>query len=290
LVGYLKLKQLIIARASETISDIIETRFVSAKPTEDKEVVARLMQDYGLSSMPIIDDEGGIVGIITHDVMMDIIADEQSEDYARFAGLGSGDIEAQSETVFKSIKSRLPWLTILLFLSLITSIILTVFEGALSNAAVLAAQIAVYMPLILGMSGNAGTQSLAVMIRYLIVNDNDIAKAAIRKHLRREIGTGIIQGLLIGLLTFSVIIISNLIKTGFQIDSKIWIYAAVTGGSIFSAILVATILGATIPLLMVKLKFDPAVASGPFISTVSDIIALLVYYSISLAVLLPLFS
>ena len=290
LVGYLILKQLIIARASDAISDLVETRFVSAKPTEDKETVARLMQDYGLSSMPIVNDEGSIVGIITHDVMIDIISDEQSEDYAKFAGLGSGDIEAQSETVLSSVKSRLPWLTILLFLSLVTSIILTVFESALSNSAALAARIAVYMPLILGMSGNAGTQSLAVMIRYLIINDKEIAKATIRKHLRREIGTGIIQGLLIGLLTFGVIIVSYLIKTDFSIDGKIWIYAIVTGGSIFIAIMVATLLGAVIPLVMSKLKFDPAVASGPFISTVSDIIALLVYYSISLAILLPLFT
>lgn len=292
LVGTLKLKQLIIARASDAISEVMETRFVSAKPTDDKEDVARLMQDYGQSSIPILEENGRMAGIVTHDVMMDIIAQVQSEDYAKLAGLGSGDIEEQSENVFSSVKSRLPWLMILLVLSLATSLILSLFEGAFSGsdgAKLLAARLAIFMPLILDMSGNTGTQSLAVMIRYLVVHKKDIAKSAIGKHLKREIGAGIAQGLMIGVMTFLVIYVSEGIQTGFSLDGRSWIYAIVTASAICLALIVANVLGALIPLLMNRLHFDPAVASGPFITTIADIVSLLVYYTTSLAFLLPLY-
>ncbi|MFA5419649.1 MAG: magnesium transporter [Bacteroidales bacterium] len=293
LVGYLKLKQLIIARSTDTIPDIMETRFVTAHPADNKEEVARLMQDYGLSSIPIIDEDHRMVGIVTYDVMMDIIAEVQSEDYAKLAGLGSGDIETQNENVFTSVKSRLPWLLILLILSMVTSVILSFFEEALNESAearLLAASLAIFMPLILDMSGNSGTQSLAVMIRYLVANKKEMTKKSIRRHLKREIGAGIAQGLMIGLLTFLVIYVSKIMAQGFILDSKTWTYAIVTSLAIFVALAVSNILGALIPLLMNFLKFDPAVASGPFITTVADVVALVVYYSVSLAVLLPLYS
>jgi len=293
MVGYMKLKQLIIARSTDAIADVMETRFVSALPKDNKEGVARLMQEYGLSSIPILDEEKHLLGIVTHDVMMDIISEAHSEDYARLAGLGSGDIEEQSESIIASVKSRLPWLAILCFLSMITSLVLSLFEDSLSGslgALQLSASLAIFLPLILDMSGNTGTQSLAVMIRYLVQNKSEITKAAIQKHLRREIASGVVEGLLIGFLTFLVILISKVIQAGFSLSGIDWIYAVVTAFSIFLALFVSNLFGALIPLLMNKLKFDPAVASGPFITTIADILALVVYYSISLAVLLPLYS
>jgi len=270
----------------------MEHRDISAHPHDDKESVAALIQDYGLSSIPIVDDENKMIGLITYDDLMDIISATKSEDYAKFAALATGDIDHKTETVFSSVKNRLPWLSILLGLSLVTSIILSFFEGALTGsvgAKILAANLAIYLPLILDMSGNTGTQSLAVMIRYLITNKNTITEKQIQRHLFRELGTGIVEGFAISILIFGIIAMTGYFKNGYQFESLSLITGLVTSGSIMVALIIATVLGALIPLTMSKLKIDPAVASGPFITTVCDIITLTLYYSISLAILLPFY-
>ncbi|PKL01560.1 MAG: magnesium transporter [Tenericutes bacterium HGW-Tenericutes-1] len=290
LVGYLKLKDLIIARASQLIGDIMESRVISAHPHDDKESVAQLIQDYGVSSLPIIDEEFHMIGLVTYDDLMDIISESKSEDYAKFAALSSGDIDHKTETVLSSVKKRLPWLSILLGLSMVTSIILTLFEGILtgsSGAKILAAQLAIYLPLILGMSGNTGTQSLAVMIRFITANKNEISNKQINRHLLREIGTGLVEGLIIASLVFCIILVTAFIKPNAVIDFRTILTATVTSSAIMVAFLISTVLGALIPLIMIKFKFDPAVASGPFITTLSDIVTLTLYYSISLTILLP---
>lgn len=293
LVGYLKLKDLIIARATSIIGDIMESRVLSAHPNDDKEHVARMIQDYGLSSVPIVDAENHLLGISTYDDLMDIITASKSEDYAKFAALSSGEIDHKTETVFRSVRNRLPWLSILMVLSMVTSVILSFFEGALtgsSGAKILAAQLAIYLPLILDMSGNTGTQSLAVMIRYLTENQNSITKKQIKRHMFRELGTGWVEGLIISVCVFGIILLSGFIRMGSQLDHISFITAIVTSAAIMIAFLISTVLGALIPLIMTKLKIDPAVASGPFITTVSDIITLTLYYSISLSILLQYYT
>ncbi|XMB72495.1 magnesium transporter [Mycoplasmatota bacterium WC30] len=290
LVGYLRLKDLIVARANELISDIMESRFPKVLPTDNKESVASVMAETNESSIPIVDESDMIIGIITHDDLIDIIALSEEEDYTKFAAISDTDIDLESGKLRNSIKSRLPWLTILLGLSLITSLILSFFSNKLSGsngAILLASKLAIYLPLILGMAGNTGTQSLAVMIRYLTKNE-ELDKSKIRIHLFRELRAGLLQGLIIGILIFGMINLSTWVGQG-SVDSRNLIYAVVTAASIFIALSVSTILGAVIPLLMTKAKIDPAVASGPFITTVSDIITLSIYYSVSLWILIPLF-
>lgn len=291
LKGYIKLKDLIVARADQIVGDICETRFPKIYPTDDKEYVTQLMQETSESSIPVINEDSRLEGIITHDDLMDIIALTQEEDYTRFAGLGEIELDLESYNLKKSIKSRLPWLSILLGLSLFTSIILSIFESSFTGsdgAKLLAAKLAVYLPLILDMSGNTGTQSLAVMIRYLTKNQ-DIDNKRIKKHIFREFKTGIFNGLMIGLLVLVMISVTTLIANQ-DLSGRNLIYALVASGSIAFSLVVSTTLGALVPLIMFKLKKDPAVASGPFITTISDIITLTIYYSISLLVLLPLFQ
>jgi len=290
LQGFIKLKDLLVARANEYLFDIIKTRFIKAYPNDDKEYVASIMQETSESSLPIIDEEGKIQGIITHDDLMDIISLAQEEDYTKFAGLGEVETDLESVTLKKSVKARLPWLSILLGLSMITSIILSLFEGNLSSPSgskELAARLAIYLPLILAMAGNTGTQSLAVMIRYLSRN-LELEKDRIKRHIFREIKTGIFQGLIIAALIFIMINVTTYIVDQ-NISNVDLIYSIVTASSIFIALFISTSLGALIPLIMNKYKIDPAVASGPFITTISDIITLSIYYSISLLILLPLF-
>ncbi|MDD5293914.1 MAG: magnesium transporter [Candidatus Izemoplasmatales bacterium] len=292
LVGYLKLKTLIVARAEEKIADIMETRLIFSHPNENKEEVALKMQEYGESSMPIVDEKMHLVGIITHDDLMDIVAEAKSEDYARFAGLIDGEIDLERDTLGDSVKKRLPWLSILLLLSMVTSVILSFFEGALTTsqgAIILSSRLAIYLPLILDMAGNTGTQSLAVMIRYLTSSKREITFKSMRRYLLRELGTGLVQGLLIGAMIFLMISLTNGIISGTFFETRSIITGLVTAGSICIALVVSTVLGAIIPLVLNKIKIDPAVASGPFITTVTDIITLSIYYSISLALLLPLY-
>ncbi len=288
-VGYLKLKQLIIARASETIGDIMENRLVSVQATDDKESAAQLLTEYGLSSIAIVDADNHLIGIATHDDLLDVIAEAKSEDYRKFAALVADDEALKSDNIIKNVKNRLPWLAILLGLSLLTSLILGLFEHQLTGsvgAMTLAASLAIYLPLILDMSGNTGTQSLAVMIRYLTKNKQELNKKAIKQHITRELFTGITQGVLIALMIMIIILLTRFISNG-TLDLIAWMTSLVTSASICVALIVSTVNGAFIPLVMNHLKIDPAVASGPFITTISDIITLTLYYSISLAILLP---
>ncbi|MFA5006823.1 MAG: magnesium transporter [Candidatus Izemoplasmatales bacterium] len=292
LVGSLHLKDLILARASQTIGEIMEPHVVSADPHASKETVARMMLDYGNSSMPIAED-GRIVGIVTYDDLMDVIDEIKTEDYAKFASVAPAEIAAEEKSVKLSVKSRLPWLLVLLALSTLSSIALSLFDGAFTSsdgARRLAAELAIFLPLLLDMSGNSGTQSLAVMIRYLAKNDNVLKRAQIKRTLRREIVTGLIEGLGIGLVVFGVGVVTAAIADGWPPAARDIAIGAVTAFAIAVALLTATVLGAFVPLLMSWLKKDPAVASGPFITTLADIATLVIYYALSLAVLLPLYA
>lgn len=289
LVGYLKLKQLIIARASQTIGEIMETRMVSVQATDDKESAAQLLTEYGISSIAIVDQDNHLIGIATHDDLMDVISEAKSEDYRKFAALVADDEALKSDNIIKNVKNRLPWLAILLGLSLFTSVILGLFEHQLTGsveAMTLAASLAIYLPLILDMSGNTGTQSLAVMIRYLTKNKQDLNKQEMKQHIKRELFTGITQGFFIGIMIMGIILLTRWASRG-SLDQVAFMTAIVTSGSICVALIVSTVNGAMIPLVMNHFKIDPAVASGPFITTISDIITLTLYYSISLAILLP---
>jgi magnesium transporter len=290
LIGYIKLKDLIVARANEYIKDVMEIRFPLIHPHDDVEKVARIMQETRESSIPIINEDHQILGIVTHDDLVDIVLLEEEEDYTMFAGLSDYDSDSDVLSIKRSVKTRLPWLLILLGLSLFTSLILSLFNSQLSSTQpgiILASQLAVFLPLILGMAGNTGTQSLAVTIRYLSKNEN-VEKQVLQRMIIRELKTGLIQGLFIGIIVFVMILLTrygsqnNLVALDF-------IYGLVTSLSIFIALVISTTLGGLIPMFMYKLKIDPAVASGPFITTLSDIVTLSIYYAIGMSILLPLY-
>jgi len=288
LVGYIKLKDLISARADELIKDIMETRYPKVYLDDDVEYVAKIMQETKESSIPILSEDNHMLGVVTHDDLMDIIALAEEEDYTKFAGLSDYNNELDSTSILKSVKSRLPWLSILLLLSMGTSIILSFFDGQLANSGpLLAARLAVFLPLILDMAGNTGTQSLAVTIRYLSKNE-EIEKGILRQMIYREMKTGVLQGLLIGSVVFAMILFTTYTGSG-DLSRIDYIFALVTSGAIFIALLISTTLGSVIPMVMNRFKIDPAVASGPFITTVSDIVTLSIYYTIGLSILLPMF-
>lgn len=269
LVGTLSLRELILARKGVFIRDIMNQRIVSVKTSIDQEEVADIVMDYDFTSIPVVDHLNKMLGVITIDDIVDVIEEEAVEDYSRLAGISDVEIDSDTETIWMSAKKRLPWLLILSVLGFLTSTIIAQFEDTLDAVPT----IALFMPMILGMAGNTGTQSLAVTIRGL--NDGAFdEKQQIRRHLIREVGTGLLNGVLIGIILFGVTYLFLFLSGN---DNALTI-TEVVSLSIVVSLTVATLSGALIPIIINSFKIDPAVASGPFVTMVIDIIALSVYF------------
>jgi magnesium transporter len=263
LIGVLSLRTLIVADDETMIAEIMDDRVVSVLVTEDQEEVARQIRDYNFLAMPVVDFQNHLRGIITVDDIIDVMEEEASDDYSKLAGVS--DINRVDKSPLSAAKKRLPWLIILLFMGMMTASLIGRFEEALSQKAILA----VFIPLIGGMAGNTGTQALAVAIRGIATGElNEESKW---KLILREAGTGLITGTTCG-------IVSTIVVFVWQGD---FMLGLLVGISIFSTLTIATLAGSLVPLLMHKMKIDPAVASGPFITTINDIISILVYFGLA---------
>ncbi len=263
LVGIVSLRDLIIADDDEYIEDIMVERVVSVNAGDDQEIVAQLMRDYDFLAIPVLDYQGHLLGIITHDDILDVIDEEANEDYSRLAGLS--DTESTTENSFSTAKKRLPWLIGLTFMGMITATMLTNFEDTLQQVAILGA----FIPIIGGMAGNSGTQSLAVAVRG--ISTGEIKEASKFRIAMREMGSGFITGLVCGLILFTIITLM------YQQP----MLGMIVSVSLLIAMTFATLTGTLVPIFMDKIGIDPAIASGPFITTGNDIISLLVYFSLA---------
>ncbi|MEW8970237.1 MAG: magnesium transporter [Mesobacillus sp.] len=265
LAGVISLRDLIVADDETMIAEVMNDRVVSVSVGEDQEEVARMMRDYNFLALPVVDFQNHLLGIITVDDIMDVMEEEASDDYSKLAGIA--DLDTVDRNPLAAAKKRLPWLIILLFLGMFTASLIGRFEDTLDKVAILA----VFIPLIAGMAGNTGTQALAVAVRGIATGDLD--KESKWNIILREAGTGFITGAVCGILiTFVVYFWKGELFLG-----------ALVGISIFITLIIATLAGSLVPLLMHRLKIDPAVASGPFITTINDIISILIYFGIATA-------
>ena len=272
LLGTLSLREMILARKNELIKDIMNKRVVSVNTSKDQEEVAEIFKDYDFTSLPVVDNLNRLLGVITVDDVIDVIEEETLEDYSKFAAISDAEIDSDTETVLMGVKKRLPWLLVLSVLGFFTSTIIAQFEGTLDQIPT----IALFMPMILGMAGNTGTQSLAVTVRGL--NDGEFkTKASITKHLLREIGTGFMNGILIGVILFGV----TYLFLSFNHNPEAFKITQVVSLSIMLSLAVSTLSGALIPIIINSFKIDPAVASGPFVTMINDILALSVYFTLA---------
>lgn len=263
LVGVITIRDLIVSDDETMIAEIMHERVVSVNVTVDQEEVARMMKDYDFLALPVVDDTDQLVGIITVDDIIDVLEEEASDDYSKFAAIT--DLHQLDRTPFSAAKKRLPWLIILLFLGMMTATLIGLFEATLEKVAILAT----FIPLIAGMAGNSGTQALAVAVRGIATGE--IHNNTIKKLILREAYTGVITGLCCGVIvTFLVLFWQNNIYLGMLV-----------GASIMGALFVATLAGSLIPLIMHKFKIDPAIASGPFITTINDLISILIYFGLA---------
>ncbi|MBJ8266400.1 magnesium transporter [Staphylococcus pseudintermedius] len=263
LVGVISLRDLIIAENDAYIEDIMSERVISANVADDQEDVAQTMRDYDFIAMPVVDYQNHLLGIITIDDIVDVMDEEASEDYSRLARVS--DIDSTDDTIFQTALKRLPWLLILTVLGMITASILGSFEETLEKVALLAA----FIPIISGMSGNSGTQSLAVSVRN--ISTGDIKEKSKIKLALRESGSGFLTGITCA-VSLSLIIM--------LLYGQPYL-ALIVGTSLTIAMTVGTTIGSVIPLVINRLGIDPAVASGPFITTINDIVSMLIYFGLA---------
>ncbi len=267
LVGVVSLRDLIIAPLDQKIEDVMLTRVRSVETHTDQEEVARIMKKYDFLAIPVT-AQGMLVGIVTVDDIMDVVEEETEEDFGEISAV-RGSLDANI-SAFAAAKKRSPWIIMLMFLGLITAGVIGEFEDTLEKVIILA----VFIPLIMDSAGNTGTQALAVVVRGLALGSVD--RSSVGKMLKREFGTGILLGLFCA--------ITLLIVVPFLYDGGL-ILAGIVGVSLFITLSLSTMVGATVPLIINKLKIDPAVASGPFITTINDIMGLIIYFSIATALI-----
>ena len=280
-VGAIQLKDLITARSNDLFEDLIMYGYPSFYANNIMSDCLEKIKDYSETSIPVLNDEKEIVGVLTTDSLLEATVDEFEEDYAKFGGLT--EEEDIDESVFLSIKKRIPWLVVLLFLGLLVSSVIGIFESVIVSVPI----IVFFQSMILGMAGNVGTQSLAVTIRNIsneaLANDKKKQIKSILKELR----IGAMNGLIIGLVSFAFVLLYLIFtKAEIHVGSEYNIgdclmVSGIISVSMFVSITLASVIGTCFPLLLTKMKIDPAVASGPFITTLNDVIAVVVYYGLT---------
>ncbi|UHA72006.1 magnesium transporter [Paenibacillus sp. 481] len=260
LVGTLSYRELVLAAEDELISRLMNEKVISVTADQDQEDVARLFEHYDFISMPVVDAEDRLIGIVTVDDVIDVLREEANEDINKLSATGKA-INFRTNA-WTASRRRLPWLIMLLFLGLISGSIISRFEHTLQQAVALT----FFMPMIAGMTGNTGTQSLAVVVRGLASEKLD--RSTVVRLLRRELFVGLIIGTVCGL---AVALIAGMWQSSLALGF-------VVGSSLFLTVIIGTMAGTAIPLLLYRLNVDPAVASGPLITTLNDIFSLTVYF------------
>lgn len=270
--GAVDLKDLIIARNSKSLNELVAASFPYVYANERTEDCIEKLKDYSEAIIPVLDDSNKFLGVITSKSIIEAIDDEMGEDYAKLAGLTAE--EDLNETVNQSMKKRMPWLIILLGLGILVSSVIVAFEKVFTQLTLIVA----FQSLILDMAGNVGTQSLAVTIRVLI--DENLSFQQKCKLVLKEMQVGLCNGLLLGSISFVFI---GLYIMFFKQKTTLFSFAVsgCIGISLMLSMLISSAVGTLIPLLFKKIKIDPAVASGPFITTVNDLVAVIAYYGMS---------
>ncbi|XCP86192.1 magnesium transporter [Roseburia hominis] len=277
--GALDLKNLIIARQDTALEELVMTSYPYVYGNEAIDDCIEKLKDYSENSIPVLDNNNHLLGVITSQNIIAVVDEELGEDYARLAGLTAE--EDLKEPLKESMKKRLPWLLVLLVLGMVVSSVVGIFEQVVSQLTL----IMCFQSLILDMAGNVGTQSLAVTIRVLM--DENLATRQKFMLVGKEVKIGFFNGVILGSSSFLLIGLyiwlakSKMMAFSFTVSGCI-------GLSLMFAMVISSAVGTMIPLFFKKIKIDPAVASGPLITTINDLVAVVTYYSLSWFLLLKI--
>ena len=266
LLGILSLRKLLLIEKATAIKDIIFTDIISVKATEDDGHVANIMNKYDLIALPVVDDLNRLIGRITIDDVMDVVKEEAEKDYQMASGI-SEDVES-SDTAWELTRARLPWLIIGMIGGLLGAKVIGIFDLSGDNF-----ELAFFIPLIAAMGGNVGVQSAAIVVQGL-ANDS-LKMENIFQKLVKELGIGLLNGIIC-----SIIILGACFSLGYSLALSLTVSI-----SLFAVIVFAAVFGTFIPLTLEKYNIDPALATGPFITTVNDVLGLFIYFMIGQAIL-----
>lgn len=276
LQGVLTVKDLLLANSDDMVGDLMETNVISAVTTDDQEEVAKTFTKYDFTSLPVVDHENRLVGIITVDDVVDIIEQETTEDIEKMAAIVPGDKPYLKTGVFETVKNRIPWLVLLMFLATFTGMIITSFENALAGSIALTA----FIPMIMNTGGNSGSQSSVAIIRSLALDD--IVFKDIGKIIFKEARVSVICGVILAVANYvKIMLVDNLLLDS-GVPSEVALVVCLT---LLLTVVAAKIIGCTLPLLAKLCRLDPAVMASPFITTIVDAISLFVYFTIASAML-----
>ena len=270
--GAVDLKDLIIARESSSLEDIISQSYPTVGVHEHISECIERLKGYAEDSIPVLNEKKHLIGVITAQDIVEVVDDEMGDDYAKLAGLScEADLNEKLST---SMKKRIPWLIVLLFMGMLVSSVVGFFEPVVAQLAV----VVCFQSLILDMAGNVGTQSLAVTIRVLM--DEQVTARQKLSLVLKEMKIGLCNGLLLGSLSFIAIGLYLWLFRGTTPYYSFCVAGCVTVALIL-AMVISSLSGTTIPMLFHKLKIDPAVASGPLITTIDDLVAVVTYYGLA---------
>ena len=252
--GVVSLRDIVCTDFDMKISEITNTNVIALRYDMDQEEVANAFEKYGFISMPVVDEKEKLLGIVTADDIMEVIKDESTEDIHRLGGID--EEEKVDGTLRESIKSRLPWLMVNLLTALLASAVVGIFEGTISQVVTLAT----FMPIVTGMGGNAGTQTLTIIVRGIALGELTGENA--KRILKKEILVGFTTGIAIGA---AIAVIGYLWERNFM-------FGIVIGTAMILNMVVATIAGFIVPVILKKVNVDPALASAVFVTTVTDVL------------------
>lgn len=279
LFGIIELKDLIIARKETEIKSLVNKDYDFIYEDDKLGVAFDKVSNYDIPVLPIITHDKVLLGIITADDVLDELATEYESNMDKFVAVG--DFEESSSPLKRSYQ-RLPWLLVSIVLNLVIALILSVFTGTIEAVTALI----LFQPLILGMAGNIGTQAIAVTILVLYQKTHE-TKELMRSHIKKEMMIGLLNAFLIGVFGF-ILSIGFLSFSTFGGDVNVILLSLTISLSLFLSMFLSAIFGVFIPIVLTKFKVDPAAASGPIISTINDLVALLIYFGLATIIIIPL--
>jgi magnesium transporter len=260
----IRLRLLILANPADKVKQLMDYSFTSLSAFDDREQAVRQMKSSDLVALPVVDSDNILLGIVTFDDVLDVAEEETTEDIHKAASLSPLGMSYHNASIWTLYIKRIGWLVALVLMNLASTGIIAAYEETLTAAIGLA----LFIPLLLGSGGNTGSQSATLMIRALVTGDVKLSHWA--KTLFKELGVGVLLGISLGLISWGL----GLLRGNFQIG-------IIVGMTMIAIVLVANIIGMTLPFLLEKLKLDPAVASNPLMTTIADIAGLFIYFSIA---------
>ncbi len=280
LLGYITAKKLLLSDDEMIISDIMETNVIFVQTHEDKEIVAKEMSKYDLLAIPIVDKEQRLVGIVTVDDAIDVIEEEATEDIEKMAAIIPSDKPYLATSPIDIWKKRIPWLILLMLSATLTSLVITSFEDNLSRAG--STVLIAFIPMIMGSGGNAGGQTSVTIIRGLALEE--IKMGDIFRILFKELRVSLLCGATLALTTFvKMILVDWLILK--NISENPIIISFVVSLTLLVTIIASKLVGCLLPVVAKRIGFDPAVMASPFITTIVDVLSLMIYFGIAFAIL-----